>query len=146
MKKISKPVMIGAAGLLMLAMAGCQQGEKPVEVKPVQTPSSSVQKEVKASDPKKPQEEQDGAEFQTGWTQLENSIELSLSGPENCLPTVDRAVVEDKTVSIWLKDMGDDCANTNVITYSTIDDAKDIERVQVYEAGYDYSFELNKKE
>jgi hypothetical protein len=130
----------------MLAMAGCQQGEKPVEVKPVQTPSSSVQKEVKASDPKKPQEEQDGAEFQTGWTQLENSIELSLSGPENCLPTVDRAVVEDKTVSIWLKDMGDDCANTNVITYSTIDDAKDIERVQVYEAGYDYSFELNKKE
>ena len=144
MKKLfNKRVVIGFGLLASLALTGCGESEKPVEVKPAETAVSTPQKTLKANDSK---DMKVGPEYQTGWTQLENSIEVSLSGPEDCRPQIDRAVRNDKTVSIWLKDAGDDCSSQNVITFSTIEDAKDIEKVEVFEAGYDYSFELLKKE
>lgn len=139
--KISKPLQLSAVALLAaLALVGC--GEKPVEVKPNVTPVTEAQKSVKVTDFKK---NETGEEYRTGWTQLENSIEISLSGPKDCLPVIDKAAREGKTVSIWLKDSKDDCSNEQAIAYSTIEDSKDIEKVEVYESGYSESFPLFKK-
>lgn len=139
--KISKPLQLSAVVLLAaLALVGC--GEKPVEVKPNVAPVTEAQKSVKVTDFKK---NETGEEYRTGWTQLENSIEISLSGPKDCLPVIDKAAREGKTVSIWLKDSKDDCSNEQAIAYSTIEDSKDIEKVEVYESGYSESFPLFKK-
>lgn len=145
MKKLSKPFQVGAIALFAaLALAGCA-GEKPVEVKQSVSPVSEAQKSVKTTDFKK-LEDQKGEEYRTGWTQLENSIEISLSGPKDCLPAVDHATREGKKVSVWLKASKADCSNEQAIAYSTIEDAKDIEDVEVYEAGYDTPFKLFVKE
>lgn len=139
--KISKPLQLSAVALLAaLALVGC--GEKPVEVKPNVAPVTEAQKSVKVTDFKK---NETGEEYRTGWTQLENSIEISLSGPKDCLPVIDKAAREGKTVSIWLKDSKNDCSNEQAIAYSTIEDSKDIEKVEVYESGYSESFPLFKK-
>lgn len=140
--KISKPVQMSAVALFAaLTLVGCA-GEKPVEVKQNVAPVSQAQKEVKVSDLKK---DQKGDDYRTGWTQLDNSIEVSLSGPKDCLPVVDHAVRNDKTVSIWLKAGKQDCSQEQAIAYSTIDDAKDIKNVEVFEAGYTKSFPIFEK-
>lgn len=133
--------MSAVAVLAALTLVGCA-GEKPVEVKQSVAPVSEAQKTVKVNDLKHPQK---GDDYQTGWTQLDNSIEVSLSGPKDCLPVVDHAVRNDKTVSIWLKASKSDCSNEQAITYSTIEDAKDIQNVEVFEAGYTKSFPLFQK-
>lgn len=139
--KISKSLQLSAFALLAsLALVGC--GEKPVEVKPNVAPVTEAQKSVKVSDFKKMET---GEDYRTGWTQLENSIEISLSGPKDCLPVIDKAAREGKTVSIWLKDSKDDCSNDQAIVYSTIEDAKDIEKVQIYESGYTEPFPMFEK-
>lgn len=139
MKKISRPVMIGAVSLLAaLTMTGCM-GEKPVEVVPVETPVSEEQKTLKIG----PMNEVGTrSDVRTGWTQLEDSIEVSISGAENCLPEIEKAVRDGKTVSLHLKETSDDCSSTTAITYATIEDAKNIEKVQMYQAGYKIPFEL----
>jgi hypothetical protein len=143
MKKLSRPLQAGAVVLFAaIALTGCV-GEKPVEVKQNTAPVSEAQKSVKVTDVKKT--DQKGEEYRTGWTQLENSIEVSLSGPKDCLPAVDHATRDGKTVSIWLKANKSDCSNEQAIAYSTIEDAKDIEDVEVYEAGYDTPFKIFKK-
>lgn len=141
MKKRSNMLLVSSVGLLTaFALAGCA-GEKPVEVKPVEVPVSAEQKALTVTKPRtmKPEDS-----VQTGWTQLEDSIEISLTGPDNCQPVIEKASKEGKTVSIWLKDVGDDCTNTTVVTYSTIADAKDIETVKMYEAGYKMPIQLFK--
>lgn len=142
MKKISKPAMIGAVSLLAaLTLTGCM-GERPVDVAPVETPVSEQQKAVIVT----PLDGsgKDKTSTQTGWTQLKDSIEVSLSGPEDCLPEIEKAVRDGKTVSLYLKDGKDDCTNTKAITYFTVEDAKNIEKVQMYEAGYKIPFEMFK--
>jgi hypothetical protein len=146
MKKLSKPLMIGVGAVvailftvLAVFIVANEVAERPVEAQSVQTPASEVQKAVKVTDPKSMKVDKN---FQTGWTQLEDSIEISLSGPDNCLPEIEKATREGKTVSIWLKDKGDDCTNTTAVVYSTIEDAKDVEKVQMYQAGYRMPFEL----
>jgi hypothetical protein len=149
MKKITKPVLIWAgAGLLVLVVLIAlfskwdYSREKPVPVTEVDAPVSEVQKSIKTSPPSKMEL---GQEYRTGWTQLEDSIEISLSGPDNCLPTIEKASMKEKTVSIWLKETPDNCTDTSVVSYSTIDNAKDIENVEMYEAGYPEPFTLYEK-
>jgi hypothetical protein len=142
MMKISKPLRLSAVALLAaITLVGCA-GEKPVEVKQNVSPVSEAQKSIKVSDFKKNEK---GEEYRTGWTQLENSIEISLSGPKDCLPAVEKATRDGKAVSIWLKPNKADCSNEQAIAYSTVEDAKDIETVDVYESGYTDPFPLFKK-
>lgn len=142
MMKISRPMKLCAVTLFaMLTLAGCS-GQKPVEVKQGTTPVSDAQKSVKVSDFKAMDK---GNDYQTGWTQLDNSIEISLSGPKDCLPAVDHAVRDGKTVSIWLKPSKSSCSNEKAIAFSTVEDAKDIEAVEVYDSGYTTPFELFQK-
>lgn len=134
MRKYSKygVAVVGAVAALLLT--GCGQ-EKPVEYKMESEPSTQWHKaEAKNVE---------GLEgMATGWVQMEDSIAVSLSGPDNCLPKIDKVSKKGKVVSIYLKDSADDCSTNIQAEYTTIEDVKKVERVEVFEAGYSTSFEL----
>ena len=147
MKRFSRPVWIGfgVAGVVLVIIVVLSvitlTGSRQVAVKEVQAPVSDAQKTVKASDPKKMET---GAQYQTGWTQLEKSIEVSMSSPEDCIPGVEKVIREGTTVTIYLQGTKSDCSNTNIITYRTIEDAANIQHVYVFEAGYPTAYEIFK--
>lgn len=150
MKKVSKPVLIwSAVGLLVVAVLIAlfvfidNKVEKPVEIQSVETPVSEVQQSVKVSPPNKME---NGEEFRTGWTQVENGVEFSLSGSEGCTPEVEKATKKGSELFVWLKESPDDCSNTvGTLAYTTLEGVKGIERFWVYESGYPEPFELHEK-
>lgn len=135
MKKTSRIIAATAGLLAVIALTACA-GEKPVTPVENKTPVSEFNKSIKTDDPNK---------VETGWSQLEDSIEISLSGAENCLPEIEKASKNGSTVSIHLKETSDDCSSKVQVNYYTIEDAKNIERVEIYEFGYADPFELHKK-
>ena len=135
MKKHSK--MMGAAGLLaVIALTGCAK-EEPLTYEETSTPVTEFHES---------QKDASFEELETGWVKKDNSIVVSLSGPENCPPAIEKISKKSGTVSIYLKDSGDDCSPTVTVRYTTISDAADTKKVEVYEAGYNYPFELHEQQ
>ena len=106
------------------------------------TPVTEAQKSVKVTISRRMKKARNTEPAGLNW---KTPLKSPFPGPKDCLPAWTRQHGEGKTVSIWLKPNKADCSNEQAIAYSTIEDSKDIEKVDVYEAGYSESFPLFKK-
>lgn len=141
MKKLSKTLLM-AAGIAALTVTGCSNDPEPVPYKTVEQPESEWHQEQQEILATSEASAESLMNFQTGWVQKDDSIEVSLSSPDNCQPAVEKVSKQGKVVSIYLKETPDDCSTNIIATYFTIEEVKEPEKVQIFEAGYDIPYEI----
>lgn len=149
MKRYFRNALAVSAMVSLVALTGCGK-EEPVEraeVKSYETESAPANEWHTAQEEELMEAVPEGDAaytdvVQTGWVQVEDSVTFSLSGPDNCFPEIETVSKEGKTLSIHLKETPDDCTMTTKVGYFTVADAPQVEKVQIYEAGYADPFEL----
>lgn len=152
MKKYFRHAVAMSAIMSVAALSGCGQQEQPVEPVEVVTyetnPAPETELHAAQEENLRQAVPQGTAAYtdvvQTGWVQVEDSVTFSLSGPDNCFPEIETVTKEGATMSIHLSETPDDCSMTTKVGYFTVESAPQIEKVQIYEAGYADPFELAK--
>ena len=134
---------VGAAAVLaVLALTGCSSSGQAPAAAPV--PLAAKAEPTPVTSFHAAQAGKSGDDLQTGWVQDGKNVQMSLSGPDNCLPQVDHITDSGGVISVYLKSIPDTCSNNVIAAYTTIEDAPNTTKVDVYQYGYVTPFELRK--